>query len=70
MVQTNDIDDSEYESNNESVNGKNRIVQEIMSCTAIAAYDALVDNNKMAGVQKISNSLNDKIIEEHTCDKH
>jgi len=50
MVWTNDIDDSEYERDNESINCENRIVQEIMSCTAIAAYDASVDNDIIAGI--------------------
>jgi len=50
MMWTNDIDDSEYESNNESINCENRIVQEIMSCTVIAAYDALIDNDTIASV--------------------
>ena len=59
------MDNSKDKSDNESVNYENRVVQEIMSCTAIVACNALVDNNTMAGVWRISNLRNDKIVEDY-----
>ena len=67
MVWVNNMDDSDVESNDDSVNEENRVVQEIMNYTAIAACDASVDNDTMAGVWKITNKSNNRIVEDYIC---
>ena len=67
MLFANDDDNIDSDSNTESYNEENIIVEEIISYSAIAVYNASVNIDIMAKILRITNKHNDNIIEGFNC---
>ena len=55
-------EDDESDNNSEIYNKENTIVQKIINNKAVAAYDISIGEYHIAGVWKITNNYNDKLI--------
>ena len=64
MIFINKENEIESNSKEESTNRENQVVQEISNSSAITIYNVSIDNEIMAGIQKITNKYNEKNIRE------